>query len=246
MNTMLATAFVLGVAGSAHCIGMCGPIALAVPSPRNTFGSRLASSLILNGGRLFSYVLLGAAIGTFGAGMRLAGLQQAVTIGAGVLLVLTVVVPGSVERWLPTSRIAIGIGRLRSLMARGLKRTAPEALFFSGMLNGLLPCGLVYAALVGAAAQGAVPDAALFMALFALGTMPALIVLRVSAGSVIGAAKHRLRRLSPVIMVGLGVLMILRGLELGIPLVSPGPMTDPAAVTACHGSGPTEGAQEDR
>lgn len=234
MNPMLATAFVLGAAGSAHCIGMCGPIALAVPSPRHTFGSRLSSSLILNAGRMVSYAALGAAIGVFGAGMRLAGLQQAATIGAGILLVLTVVIPGSLERWLPTSRIAITIGRLRSTMARNLKRTAPEALFFSGVLNGLFPCGLVYAALLGAAAQGAVLDASLFMVFFALGTMPALIVLRVSAGSLIGAVRQHLRRLSPAIMVGLGVLMILRGLELGIPLVSPGPMTEPTAVTACH------------
>jgi uncharacterized protein len=234
MSPMLATAFLLGAAGSAHCIGMCGPIALAVPSPRDTFGSQLSSSLILNAGRMSSYAGLGAAIGVFGAGMRLAGLQQAATIGAGILLVLTVVVPGSLERWLPTSKIAIGIGKLRSTLARNLKRTAPEAVFFSGVLNGLFPCGLVYAALLGAAAQGSVLDASLFMVFFALGTMPALIVLRVSAGSLIGAVRQHLRRLSPVIMVGLGVLMILRGLELGIPLVSPGPMTTPTAVTACH------------
>ncbi|MGV3638408.1 MAG: sulfite exporter TauE/SafE family protein [Flavobacteriales bacterium] len=234
MSPMLATAFVLGAAGSAHCIGMCGPIALAVPSPRDTFGSRLSSSLILNAGRMISYAGLGAAIGVFGAGMRLAGLQQAATIGAGILLVLTVVVPGSLERWLPTSRIAVAIGRLRSTMARNIKRTAPEALFFSGVLNGLFPCGLVYAALLGAAAQGSVLDASMFMILFALGTMPALIALRVSAGSLLGAVRQHLRRLSPVMMVGLGVLMILRGLELGIPLVSPGPMMDPTAVTACH------------
>ena len=234
MNPMLATAFVLGAAGSAHCIGMCGPLALAVPSPRNTFSSRLSSSIILNSGRLLAYAALGAAIGVFGAGMRLAGLQQVATFGAGVVLVLSVLVPGLLERWWPTGRIALGIGRLRSLLARNLKRTAPEAIFFSGMLNGMFPCGLVYAALLGAAAQGEVGQSVLFMSAFALGTMPALIVLRVGAGSMMGTVRGRLRRLSPVIMLGLGVLMILRGLELGIPYVSPEPQLTPLQTTTCH------------
>ncbi|HRH38763.1 MAG TPA: sulfite exporter TauE/SafE family protein, partial [Flavobacteriales bacterium] len=142
MNPLLLSALVMGAAGSAHCIGMCGPIALAVPTPRNTFASRFTSSLLLNSGRLLTYTLLGAAIGMFGAGMRLAGFQQAVTIGAGAILILTVAVPGLLERWWPTGKIAIGISRLRSVLARNLKRTAPEAIFLTGMLNGLLPCGL--------------------------------------------------------------------------------------------------------
>ena len=78
MNPMLATAFVLGAAGSAHCIGMCGPIALAVPSPENGWRARLMSTLILNSGRVSTYALLGALFGAFGTGLRLAGLQQSV------------------------------------------------------------------------------------------------------------------------------------------------------------------------
>ena len=149
MNPMLFTALVLGVAGSAHCIGMCGPIALAVPSPGPGVGVRLRSTLLLNGGRLMTYVLLGMAIGTFGHGLHLAGLQQVVSIVAGVLLLLSVLVPGLLQRFSPTGRLSMDISRLRSALARNLKRTAPEALFLTGVLNGLLPCGLLYAALLG-------------------------------------------------------------------------------------------------
>ncbi|MBK9193651.1 MAG: sulfite exporter TauE/SafE family protein [Flavobacteriales bacterium] len=234
MNPMLATAFVLGAAGSAHCIGMCGPIALAVPSPGNGWRARLMSTLILNSGRVSTYALLGALFGAFGTGLRLAGLQQSVSIIAGAVLLLSVIVPGLLERWSPTGRLSLWIGRLRGALARNLKRTAPEALFFTGALNGLLPCGLVYAAAIGAAAMGTMQLGALFMMLFGLGTLPALIGLRMS-GSMIGtSARALLRKASPVLVSALAVLMILRALELGIPMVSPPAVTEPGQVTACH------------
>ncbi|MBK6776306.1 MAG: sulfite exporter TauE/SafE family protein [Flavobacteriales bacterium] len=234
MNPMLATAFVLGAAGSAHCIGMCGPIALAVPSPGNGWRARLMSTLILNSGRVSTYALLGALFGAFGTGLRLAGLQQSVSIIAGAVLLLSVIVPGLLERWSPTGRLSLWIGRLRGALARNLKRTAPEAVFFTGALNGLLPCGLVYAAAIGAAAMGTMQHGALFMMLFGLGTLPALIGLRMS-GSMIGtSARALLRKASPVLVSALAVLMILRALELGIPMVSPPAVTEPGQVTACH------------
>jgi len=234
MNPMLFTALVLGVAGSAHCIGMCGPIALAVPSPGPGVGVRLRSTLLLNGGRLMTYVLLGMAIGTFGHGLHLAGLQQVVSIVAGVLLLLSVLVPGLLQRFSPTGRLSMDISRLRSALARNLKRTAPEALFLTGVLNGLLPCGLLYAALLGASTYATATDGALFMLFFGLGTWPALIALRMGGGMIGANARVWLRKASPVLVAVVAVLMILRGLELGIPYVSPGPVTMPAEVTVCH------------
>ena len=234
MNAMLATAFVLGVAGSAHCIGMCGPIALAVPSPGPGLRARLFSTLLLNSGRLSTYALLGAAFGTFGLGLRLAGLQQGVSIVAGAVLLLSVLLPGALERWSPTGRIYMLIARLRGALARSLKRTAPEALFITGALNGLLPCGLVYAAVIGSAAMGSAPGGALFMALFALGTWPALIALRLSGGLLGAGFRAGMRRAAPYLVSTLAVLMILRGMELGIPFISPPPITVPAEAVVCH------------
>lgn len=234
MNPMLATAFVLGLAGSAHCVGMCGPIALAVPSPTPGLRARLASTLIMNTGRLTTYMLLGVVFGGFGKGLELAGLQRTVTISAGIILLVSVVIPGLLERWSPTGPIALFIGRMRGLLAQNLKRTAPEALFLTGSLNGLLPCGLVYAAALGAATVGTVQEGALFMVLFGLGTWPALIALRMS-GSMLGTkARNVLRKASPVLVTALAVLMILRGLELGIPLISPPPPGVVGAIATCH------------
>ncbi len=234
MDAMFATALVLGIAGSAHCIGMCGPIALAVPSSGSGLGARLQSTLLLNSGRLTTYMLLGAAIGTFGHGLRLAGLQQVVSIVAGVLLLLSVLLPGLLLRFSPAGRLSMGISRLRSALARNLKRTAPEALFFTGVLNGLLPCGLLYAALLGASTHATAMGGALFMLCFGLGTWPAMIVLRMGGGMIGEHARVWLRKAAPVLVSVVAVLMILRGLELGIPYVSPGKVMTPAEVTVCH------------
>lgn len=242
MNAFLPAAFLLGVAGSAHCIGMCGPIALAVPYMGPGRGARWSAALLLNGGRLATYVLLGAAVGTFGWGLRIAHLQQGVSVAAGVLLLAALLVPRVFHR--PTGRIALGIGRTRGLLVRTLRRTAPEALFLTGVLNGLLPCGLVYLALIAAAATGSVTGGMGFMALFALGTWPALIAVRLG-GTLLGPRlRMLLRRASPVMVSGMAVLLILRGLGLGIPFVSPATPTLPAQVTPCHPSASSTGSIE--
>lgn len=234
MNPMLGTSLILGVAGSAHCLGMCGPIALAVPSPRNEWRSRLSSTLLLNTGRIVTYALIGAAFGAFGHGLRLAGLQQAASIVAGVVLLVSIVVPGLLERWLPASRGVVLIGRLRSVLARNLKRTAPEALLLTGMLNGLLPCGLVYAAAIGSTAMGTAWDGALYMALFGLGTWPMLFAVRMGSGMLGSGARSALRRASPVMVGIVAVLLVLRGLNLGIPYVSPATAGPSDPITSCH------------
>lgn len=232
MNGWLAAALVLGVAGSAHCVGMCGPIALAVPSPSNARSARWMSTLLLNGGRLATYALLGAAVGTLGLGLQLAGLGRAVSLVGGTLVLLAVIVPGLLQRWWPAGRLAMGVGRMRGILARNLRRTAPEALFLTGVLNGLLPCGLVYAALLGAAATASPGQAAGFMAAFGLGTWPALVALRLGGGWLGTGTRAWLRKVSPLLLTAMAVLLILRGLELGIPFVSPGPMT-PTGAAGC-------------
>ncbi len=234
MNALLAGAMVLGVAGSAHCIGMCGPIALAVPSPASGWRARLSSTLLLNLGRITTYALIGAAFGTFGRGAQLAGLQQWVSILAGSVLLASVILPGLLERWSPTGRLSLMVGRLRSLLGRNLQRTAPEALFLTGALNGLLPCGLIYGAALGATAMGTAYDGALFMVFFGAGTWPALIGLRMSGQMVGTKSRTLLRKASPILVSGMAVLLILRGLELGIPLVSPGPVAMQESTIGCH------------
>jgi len=218
---MIATAFLLGVLSSAHCIGMCGPLALAVPSPKQSFGARLGSAIAMNGGRIVTYALIGAGFGLFGRGLQLAGLQQVVSIVLGVVIILGLLVP-RVFRSIGIGRVAgTFVMRAQGLMARQLKRTSPEGLFFTGMLNGLLPCGMVYLAAAGALAQNGWLQGALFVVFFGLGTWPALVGLKVS-GSYLGPGLRTvLRKAAPYAYAIMGVLFILRGLDLGIPFISP-------------------------
>lgn len=234
MNAWLAGALVLGAAGSAHCVGMCGPLALAVPRYGAGRAALWGSTVLLNSGRLFTYVLLGTAFGAFGQAARLAGVGRAVSIGAGVVLLLSVLVPGLLERWLPQGRIAVQVSRWRGRLARQFTRTAPEAIFFTGVLNGWLPCGLVYSAAMAATTQGSVGQGALFMAAFGLGTWPALFALRLSGGLLGQRLRSRLRAAAPALVMTMAVLLIVRGLELGIPYVSPAPLTAGAHAVTCH------------
>lgn len=233
MNAMLVTALVLGAAGSAHCIGMCGPIALAVPTGSGRH-ARFTSTLLLNSGRLFTYALLGLAFGSMGAGLRLAGLQQWVSLIAGAILLLSVIVPGAIERFGAQGKLALWLSRLRSLLARNLKRTSPEAIFLTGSLNGLLPCGLVYAAAIGSTAMDSPWMATTFMLFFGLGTLPALFAVRMSGGIIGYAGRARLRKASPWVVGTMALLLIARGAQLDIPYVSPAAPTTPTAITACH------------
>lgn len=221
MEGMVVTALMLGLLGSAHCIGMCGPLALAVPSPGHSIAARIGSAMALNAGRVLTYALLGAAFGMFGRGLQLAGLQQVVSIALGVLILIALLAP-RVLRIVRIGQVAGGfVIRMQGLMASQLRRTSPEGLFFSGMLNGLLPCGLVYLAAAGAIAQDGWAAGALFMALFGLGTWPALVGLKISGSYAGPSLRASLRKITPYAYALMGFLFILRGMDLGIPFISP-------------------------
>lgn len=223
----------MGVAGSAHCVVMCGPIAMAVPSGPGR-AARPISTFLLNGGRLLTYAMLGLAFGTLGEGLRLAGLQRGVSFAAGALLITSVLVPSLIERIGLQGRTAILISRLRSTMARHLRRTSPEAIMLSGMLNGLLPCGLVYTAAIGAAATASAWQGPLFMLLFGAGTLPALVALRMGSGWIGNGLRRRLRAFAPVVVGSMGLLLVLRGAGLDIAFLSPLLPTSATGVVSCH------------
>ncbi len=233
MNALWLTAVLMGAAGSAHCVGMCGPIALAVPGMAGDTRSRFMSTVVLNAGRLTSYGLLGAAFGALGSGLRLAGLQDIVALTTGSLLLLAVLLPHLIDFTGVEGRLAIGLSRLRGVLARNLRRSSPEAIYLSGMLNGLLPCGLVYTAGLGAAAIGTAAGGSFYLVLFGAGTLPALIAFRSGAALMTPAFRTRLRRLSPVVVGIMGIMLVLRGARLDIPYVSPANTTT-ASIGACH------------
>lgn len=220
------TAFVIGLVGSLHCIGMCGPIVIALPG-RNASRLRfLAGRLVYNAGRVISYTLLGLLAGLLGAGVRMAGFQRWLSIALGVLILLAVILPSRItSRFFPAGLWTVINVHSRKLWQRLFARHTTGSLLLIGFLNGFLPCGLVYAAMAGAASTGSIPSGMVYMAVFGLGTFPVMLATALAGKFLTLAIRNSLHRLIPVGAMVLASLLILRGLSLGIPYVSPKMMT---------------------
>ncbi|MGA9116063.1 MAG: sulfite exporter TauE/SafE family protein [Bacteroidota bacterium] len=214
--------FLLGLLGSIHCVGMCGPIAVALPSGAATRGGVVLERLLNNGGRILTYSLMGGALGLAGSGFAVAGLQQAISVLAGALMVLYVLLPPRMKAAILGLRVFESAGEaVRKGFAGLAGRRSFGGLFLLGVLNGLLPCGLVYAALAGAVASGSVLSGMAVMAAFGAGTFPVMFAVTLAGRGLSQAARRKLAAAVPAVLLVVGVLLILRGLNLGIPGLSP-------------------------
>lgn len=219
---MLWTAFTLGLLGSFHCIGMCGPIALALPVGGNSLAERVAAAFAYNSGRILTYSLLGVLFGIIGRTFALAGWQQGFSITIGVLIVLSILVPGVLSSGNKITGFAYSFtSRIKSGMKNFFQQRTFPSFFFIGMLNGLLPCGLVYLAVAGASATSGSAEGAAYMALFGAGTLPVMLSIVVAGNFISVSIRNHIRKAMPYVILLIGVLFILRGLNLGIPYISP-------------------------
>ncbi|MDX2283137.1 MAG: sulfite exporter TauE/SafE family protein [Bacteroidia bacterium] len=227
---MIWTALILGLAGSLHCIGMCGPLALALPFRTRWHSGKFTYQL----GRIVTYSLLGAVAGLFGQMTALAGIQQGLSIGLGILVLVLAIGAARLESgWVRIPLVDRSLARLRKQLGALLGHPTPESAFNFGLLNGLLPCGLVYSALAGAAATGEVAQAMAFMALFGLGTAPALAAVLLGSTSLRPLMARYARPLITSVAILFAALLILRGLNLGIPYLSPA-LEASAGTAECH------------
>lgn len=219
---IIISALVLGLMGSFHCAGMCGPIALALPLHGNSFGQKIFGGVLYNLGRTVTYAIMGAAFGFVGQGLGLIGFQQWISVIMGSVMVITALFPslyqgkqGAVNRW------TILVGKLRSRMGKLFAVRSFSSLFLIGLLNGLLPCGLVYMAIAGAIGTEKVLMGSAFMAVFGLGTIPMMLFIALAGNLLSSAVRTRINSLIPILVIIVGLLFILRGLNLGIPYLSP-------------------------
>jgi sulfite exporter TauE/SafE len=225
----------LGFIGSFHCVGMCGPIALALPLNRKTLWTQLDGTLAYNLGRVITYALLGSFFGLIGASFVLAGYQQLLSIGLGAVLLVSVILPERlVSRFRITSEVFSFVAKRKSQVGKLFQRTGWSSLFMIGMLNGLLPCGFVYTGIAGAVMTAGSLPGALFMALFGLGTVPAMAVVSLTGNKVSLGFRKQLRRWMPLFIAVISVCLILRGLNLGIPYLSPKFSPQTGQHICCH------------
>ena len=233
---MLISAFILGLLGSFHCVGMCGPIAFMLPVDRSNSFKKVFQIAMYHFGRLLAYGIIGLVFGLVGKGLYIFGLQQQLSIVIGVLMIVVVLIPhktfNNYNFSKPLFRI---ISKVKSALGQALKRKTADTFLTIGFLNGFLPCGLVYMALFAAIATGNTLEGSLYMLIFGLGTIPLMTTAIYVSRFLNGAIRQRIQKAIPVFVIFIGALFILRGLGLGIPYISPAPIIDLASSSIeCH------------
>jgi sulfite exporter TauE/SafE len=226
--------FTLGLISSLHCVGMCGPLSLALPVQYLFKSQRVFAIVLYQVGRVLTYSILGLIFGLAGRQVYLAGLQQWFSIGMGILIIFLPTQYWIFRRSVRPALLNSFYVAVQGLMIKILKRRGATSFLFFGAANGLLPCGMVYIALAGALVTTAVQESVLFMAMFGLGTVPAMIAISLFGQFFSLKVRNSFRRIVPVFVTVMAVVLILRGLNLGIPFISPVlPSASQAAVT-CH------------
>ncbi|HMD00496.1 MAG TPA: sulfite exporter TauE/SafE family protein, partial [Ferruginibacter sp.] len=221
MVQLITAAMVMGMLGSLHCVGMCGPLVLSLPVNSDKLYVRFIASLLYNVGRITTYSLIGLFIGAIGQSFAMFGFQQWLSIGLGISILFYLVIGKRIMR--RSAVVANGnfLFRLRRSLAALYNKRNLSSLFLAGVLNGFLPCGLVYLALAGAAATGNIYSASLFMAAFGFGTLPLMWAVGFFGHCLSGSLRTKLRSVLPFVTAFVACILILRGIGLGIPYVSP-------------------------
>lgn len=220
---MLYSAFIFGLISSLHCIGMCGPIAMMLPVDRTNPAKKTTQIITYHLGRLTAYASIGFIFGMLGQGLFIAGIQQQLSIFIGIAMILIVLIPEkNFANYNFSKPIFKLISKVKTTLGSQFKNKSYKSLFTIGLLNGFLPCGMVYVALFGAIAMQSISFGVLYMALFGLGTVPLMSSVVYLNSFLTLPIRNKIQKIIPYAAVCIGILFILRGLGLGIPYVSPG------------------------
>ena len=233
MWEIFISGFVLGIISSFHCVGMCGPLVLSLPLASYSTPKKIIGILLYNLGRVTTYSILGLLFGFLGRQIFIAGFQQMFSITVGAVILVFFLLTKFRKKFSgfgPANHFYI---KVQSLVAGFLRIRNLSGFYLTGLANGLLPCGMVYLAITGAMATSNPLQGMEFMAAFGLGTMPALMLLSIAGFIISIQARNFIRRLTPYAFLLMGILLIMRGLNLGIPYLSPYFATTSAAAS-CH------------
>ena len=229
---MLYTAFIFGLISSLHCIGMCGPIAMMLPVDRTNQAKKTLQIFTYHLGRLSAYGTIGFLFGLLGKGFSIAGIQQELSIFLGVAMIIIVLVPERFFMNYNFSRpIFTVISKIKTSLGSQFKNKSYQSLFTIGVLNGFLPCGMVYAALAGAISTTNSIEGGLFMAFFGLGTLPLLLTATVAGRSFSFSIRSKMKVVQPILLTLAGLLLLQRGLHLDLSLFE---SAVPKAGYECH------------
>ena len=231
---LIGSAFVMGLAGSLHCIGMCGPLALSLPVSHKSDLSRLSGGVFYNAGRIFSYTVLGLIFGSVGNLVVATSWQSSLSIGLGIIILIYLLVPKKYFHFTAATIFSKPFFLLRQRLGKLFQSRKLSSLFFIGILNGFLPCGLVYLALTSSVISASPLNGSLFMMSFGAGTFPMMFATVLMGNYLNQSIRLKIRKALPALLFFMAVLLILRGMNLGIPFVSPGIGGNQPDPIECH------------
>lgn len=211
---MLVTALIMGFAGSLHCAGMCSPLVMAV----STVSKRaVLNRLVYNSGRILVYGALGAAATALGYIVPLSKFQNLVSIVLGIIILLVGL--GLLRPTIPIISHAVArvTGFIKTAFAKFLARKNYGATFLLGMLNGLLPCGLILVALTFCLTVSSALEGFQFMIVFGAGTLPVMFGLPSIIAGLVKRFNFRVQNIVTGMLIGSGVLLIARVFLIQLP-----------------------------
>lgn len=217
----LFAAISIGFLGSFHCVGMCGPIALTIPVKRTSWWSVIVGSLVYNSGRIITYALMGFLFGLLGQGIAFAGWQSVLSVVLGLVILIMLFIPNIYVLSAKAAPVIRLLERMKAQIRKLFGIHSMQSLLFIGLLNGLLPCGLVYLGIAGSMATGDAINGALFMGAFGLGTFPAMMTITIIRDYISVRFREGIRKAVPIFVSVMAIMLILRGMNLGIPYLSP-------------------------
>jgi len=213
-------AFFMGLFGSIHCAVMCGPLIVALQAGQKLSWLQFVNKLLYQIGRISTYGILGLILGLLGNAASFQGWQQAFSIITGLFLLvfgfsyLFARNSSTLAKWQTKA-----IQPFARTMGKWLYK--PGGSIVAGVLNGVLPCGMVYMALASAMNANTVFGSAQFMLLFGLGTLPLMIIFSLASNVSMKIVKVKFSTILPLLFIIMGIWFVLRGANLNIPYLSP-------------------------
>ncbi|MDX1685877.1 MAG: sulfite exporter TauE/SafE family protein [Saprospiraceae bacterium] len=214
----LWTALTLGFLGSLHCLGMCGPLVTAIPMQSNRAVSTVMNISTYHTSRILAYGFLGLIPGVLGAGLQITMAQQWISVLVGIIFLIACVLSlrNHLSIRIPVfDQISL---RIQNLFYNAIRAESRTRLVSLGILNGLIPCGMVYMAMAAALGRPTVMDSMLYMMAFGLGTVPIFVLLAFIQSRKIFDIRPHLQKLIPVSLAILGLIFLWRGLCVDIPM----------------------------
>ena len=218
---VILAGLILGLGSSLHCVGMCGPLSLAMVGNSGSSWRLTLQMAQYHLGRILTYASLGLIAGTLGLGMQVAGIQQIVAMSAGALLITAAFAPFLVERYI--YKIPIINTGVRLLSKQFGKLKNPNSFggrLLAGALHGFMPCGMVYLALAGAISTYTPAMGSLFMLTFGLGTIPSLLAFGLSGQAVLRNHRSLFKYGQAALLFISGSLLLWKGIKMDLSILS--------------------------